>query len=331
MTKSPSLADAWCIAITGPTAAGKSTAALAVASRYPSEIISVDSAQVFRGMDIGTAKPSAAERAAVPHHLLDIRDPADAYSAAAFAQDARRLIEEINGRGKLALLAGGTMLYFRALFQGLDPMPAANPLIRAQIEHEAAQHGWPEMHRRLAEVDPASALRLAPRDAQRIQRALEVFRSSGQTLSSFHASKMVADNANRTSASPLFSLEPEHRDWLHTGIAERFDAMLAAGFVEEVRHLRARGDLHPALPSMRCVGYRQAWQALAGELPMTELRDRGIFATRQLAKRQLTWLRSMPERHVIACDRPDMLGRLIETVDQTLAARPTPFIPTENR
>ncbi len=318
MIRPSTFGDAWCIALTGPTAAGKSAAALAIASRFPSEIVSVDSAQVYRGMDIGTAKPSAAERAAVPHHLIDIRDPVDAYSAAAFAADARRLIGEINGRGRLALLAGGTMLYLRALTRGLDEMPAADPLVRAQIEQEAAQHGWPEMHRRLSQVDPESALRLAPRDAQRIQRALEVFRSSGQTLSSFHASKTAADNADETSAPTIFSLEPEHREWLHARIAERFDAMLAAGFLDEVRHLRARGDLHAALPSMRCVGYRQAWAVLAGEMPMVELRERGIFATRQLAKRQFTWLRSMPQRQVIACDRPDVSSRLLEAVDRAL-------------
>ena len=321
MTQAPTLADAWCLALAGPTAAGKSAAALAIAERYPAEIISVDSAQVYRGLDIGTAKPSAAERAAVPHHLIDIRDPSDAYSAAAFAHDARRLIEEINHRGRLALLAGGTMLYFRALFQGLDPMPAADPPIRTRIEQEAAQVGWPEMHRRLAQVDSASAQRIAPRDAQRIQRALEVFRSSGQTISSFHAMKTEANHTGGTGVVPLFSLEPARREWLHARIALRFGEMLAAGLLDEVRQLRARGDLHASLPAMRSVGYRQAWQVLDAELPLSELRERGIFATRQLAKRQLTWLRSMPDRQVIACDQPDAPSRLLQAVDHALAAR----------
>ncbi len=320
MTNATSLPYARYIALAGPTAAGKSAAAFAIAARHPCEIISVDSALVYRGMNIGTAKPSAAERAAVPHHLIDIRDPQNAYNAAAFAEDARRLIGEINARGRIALLVGGTMLYFRALFQGLDAMPAADPAIRMQIAHEASEVGWPEMHRRLAQIDPATAKRLGSRDGQRIQRALEVFRSGGQTLSSLHATKTGAGNADRTGAPPLFSLEPLQRDWLHARIAERFDAMLAAGLLDEVRHLRARGDLQASLPSMRSVGYRQTWAALEGEMPMAELRDRGVFATRQLAKRQLTWLRSMPDRHVIACDRPDAVVQLVEAVDRSLVA-----------
>jgi tRNA dimethylallyltransferase len=308
------------LALAGPTASGKSTAALAIAQAYDAEIISVDSALVYRGMDIGTAKPSAAERAAVPHHLIDIRDPLQAYSAAEFAADAQRLAGEINTRGKLALLAGGTMLYFKALLDGLDAMPPADPDVRAQLEAQAAEAGWPALHTELARIDPATAARLAPGDSQRIQRALEVFRVSGQPLSSFHRSSN--SNADKVWAkTPLFSLEPEDRSWLHERIADRFDAMLAAGFIDEVKALRARGDLSPALPSMRCVGYRQAWEMLdaheagrPGAFPIAQLRDKGIFATRQLAKRQLTWLRSMPARRVIACDAPDALAQVMQQV-----------------
>ena len=300
------------LCIAGPTACGKTAAALAIAARYPCEIISVDSALVYRGMDIGTAKPSAAELASVPHHLINIRDPLQAYSAAEFAQDAQRLIAEIAARGKLPLLVGGTMLYFKALMDdGLDPMPAANPSIRAALEAQAQLHGWPALHAELALVDPPTAARLAPMDGQRIQRALEVYRISGLPLSSFHATKSRAAPAVSMRATALISLEPADRAWLHARIAQRFDAMLAQDFLSEVRALRARGDLHLDLPSMRCVGYRQAWEALDGTLPMAELRDRGVFATRQLAKRQVTWLRSMPQRQVVACDQGDPLAEVL--------------------
>lgn len=307
-----------CIALAGPTASGKTAAALAIAQRWPVEIISVDSALVYRGMDIGTAKPSAAELAQVPHHLINIRDPLQAYSAAEFVLDAERLLQEITARGRLPLLVGGTMLYFKALFDGIDPMPGADPAIRAAIEAEATQHGWPAMHAQLALVDPPTAARLQPMDTQRIQRALEVWRASGQPLSSFHATKNIAATAHRISATTLISLEPTDRAWLHERIALRFDQMLAGGFLDEVVALRARGDLHPDLPSMRCVGYRQAWEALDGTLPMVELRDRGIFATRQLAKRQVTWLRSMPQRHIVACDAPDALQQVLARVEAAL-------------
>ena len=313
-----------CIAIAGPTASGKSAAALAIAQRWPVEIISVDSALVYRGMDIGTAKPSPTELAAAPHHLIDITDPLNAYSAAEFVRDAQRLIAEIAARGRTPLLVGGTMLYFKALMQGLDDMPRADTAVRERLEARAKALGWPAMHGELAKVDPVTAARLAPADSQRIQRALEVFEVSGRPISSFQtgnqraASNPIADGA-------FFSLEPADRAWLHERIAQRFDAMLAQGFVDEVRRLRARGDLNPDLPSMRCVGYRQAWEALdtAGDAPLTsaqlaELRDRGIFATRQLAKRQITWLRSMPQRRVIACDAPDAEDRLCEGVDRLL-------------
>ena len=305
-----------CIALAGPTASGKTAAALAIAQHWDVEIISVDSALVYRGMDIGTAKPSAAELAQVPHHLINIRDPLQAYSAAEFVRDAEQLLADIHARGRLPLLVGGTMLYFKALFDGIDPMPGADPALRAAIEAEAAMHGWPAMHAQLALVDPPTAARLQPMDTQRIQRALEVWRASGHPLSSFHATKDVAARADRISATTLISLEPVDRAWLHERIALRFDQMLAAGFLDEVHTLRARGDLHPDLPSMRCVGYRQAWEALDGTLPMEGLRDRGIFATRQLAKRQITWLRSMPQRNIVACEAPDALQQVLALVAQ---------------
>ena len=313
--------DARAIALAGPTASGKTAAALAVARERAIEIVSVGSALVYRGMDIGTAKPSAAELAAVPHHLIDVRDPSRAYSAAEFANDAHRLVREINQRGRIALLVGGTMLYFKAWFEGLDAMPPANPAIRAAIEAEAAHVGWPAMHAQLAEVDPVAAEKLAPNDAQRIQRALEVWRASGQPWSGFHGQR-AANDANDT---PLFSLEPNERSWLHERIAQRFDAMLAAGFLDEVKALRGRGDLKPGMPSMRCVGYRQAWELLdeqeanGGAFARDALRERGVAATRQLAKRQLTWLRSMPQRRVIACDAADALDDLLRQVREALA------------
>ena len=316
------------ICLAGPTAAGKTAAALAIAEKHPCEIISVDSALVFRGMDIGTAKPSAAELAAVAHHLIDIRDPLNAYSAAEFVRDAERLIVDIAARGKLPLLVGGTMLYFKALFDGLDDMPAANPEVRAALDAEATAKGWPAMHAELAQVDPITAARLAPADSQRIQRALEVYRISGLPLSHFHAAssaiKKEAAGADSTRARALISLEPADRAWLHGRIAQRFDAMLAQGFLDEVQSLRARGDLHPDLPSMRCVGYRQAWEAMDGRWPMAELRDKGIFATRQLAKRQITWLRSMPQRQVVACDAPDTLAQVMALVHTALDQQTTP-------
>ncbi|MBA2672733.1 tRNA (adenosine(37)-N6)-dimethylallyltransferase MiaA [Ramlibacter sp.] len=307
------------VALAGPTAAGKTAAALAIAHALDAEIVSVDSALVYRGMDIGTAKPSAAERAARPHHLIDIRDPAQPYSAAEFAGDARRLIDEIHGRGRAVLLVGGTMLYFKALFDGLDAMPPADAPLRAQIEAQAAAQGWPALHAELARVDAATAARLGPNDAQRIQRALEVFRLTGRPLSDFHAQ---GGARNGVQPDVFLSLEPDDRAWLHARIAQRFDAMLESGFLDEVRTLRARGDLSAQLPSMRCVGYRQAWELLDAHeargldtqdapFPLHTLRERGIFATRQLAKRQLTWLRGM-QRTAVPCDAPDALERLME-------------------
>jgi tRNA dimethylallyltransferase len=296
------------VALAGPTASGKSAAALALAEQIGAEIVSVDSALVYRGMDIGTAKPTLDERRRVPHHLIDIRDPAQAYSAAEFATDAARAVGEIRSRGKPVVLAGGTMLYFKALFEGLDAMPPADAEVRAAIEAQAQADGWPALHAQLAQVDAATATRLAPHDAQRIQRALEVFRLTGQPLSHFHRN---ATRAPGLRPDLFLSLEPSDRAWLHHRIEQRFDAMLAAGFIDEVRRLRARGDLHAELPSMRCVGYRQAWEALEGAWPPDSVRERGIAATRQLAKRQLTWLRGMPARQVIACDAPDALAQVL--------------------
>ncbi len=313
-----------CFALAGPTASGKTAATLAIAARWPVEVISVDSALVYRGMDIGTAKPTAAERAAVPHHLIDIRDPAQAYSAADFARDAARLIGEIAARGRTAVLAGGTMLYFKALLHGLDDLPAADPAVRAALDARARAEGWPALHAELQRVDPATAARLFPNDAQRIQRALEVFQVSGRPLSGFHSGGARKPEGPLDEAH-LISLEPRDRAWLHARIAERFEAMLAAGLLDEVRALRARGDLHADLPSMRCVGYRQAWATLdAHPAPdaaaLAELRERGVFATRQLAKRQLTWLRAMPGRVVVPADAPDALEQVLAKAQAWLGA-----------
>lgn len=312
------------IAIAGPTASGKTGLAMAIADhlkkRGGAEIISVDSALVYKGMDIGTAKPSQAELAAVPHYLINIRDPLNAYSAAEFARDALACILEISSRGKLPLLVGGTMLYYKALLEGLNDMPGADPVIRARIQKEAEKLGWPALHAQLKLVDPLTAARLAPADSQRISRALEVFRVSGQALSSFQQNAVSTNVAFNALNIPMLSLEPLERAWLHQRIEKRFDDMLAEGFLEEVKTLRARGDLQIDLPSMRCVGYRQAWEALDGIMPMAELRDRGIFATRQLAKRQLTWLRSMPQRHIVQADGAQVVQQALQWVDAQWAS-----------
>ena len=309
------------IAIAGPTASGKTAGALALAAvlapRLPVEIISVDSALVYRSMDIGTAKPTRAELAAVPHHLIDIRDPLQAYSAAEFVQDAERLMGEIRARGALPLLVGGTMLYFKALFDGLSALPETDLAVRARVAAQASEQGWPALHAELARIDPQTAARLEPGDSQRIGRALEVWHLTGRPLSFWHAQ----DSAQALPPMPpalLISLEPTDRQWLHARIALRFDTMLAQGFVEEVKRLRQRADLHAELPSMRCVGYRQAWHALSSNEPLEQWREKGIAATRQLAKRQITWLRSMPQRQVIACDGPDPQGEIIRCVSELL-------------
>jgi tRNA dimethylallyltransferase len=335
------------IALVGPTASGKSAVSLHLARRWPLEIISIDSALVYRGMDIGTAKPTAAELAEVPHHLIDIRKPDQPYSAAEFAADATRLMADIQSRGKHPLLVGGTMLYLKALLHPMDDMPPAQPELRAQLEAEAYEQGWPALHAQLALVDPTTAARLSPNDSQRIGRALEVYRATGKPLSSFHTGGAAAGKP-AAHAMPVISLEPTDRTWLHKRIAQRFDAMLAQGLVDEVRHLMALPHFHPDLPSMRCVGYRQVWDVLHwvasgqangdmgaapegafdlnGDVKNSEhsshinnalsakmvkhIRETGFAATRQLAKRQLTWLRGMPERVVEACDAPGLAERV---------------------
>jgi len=290
------------VAIMGPTASGKTAAALAIARAIPSEIISVDSALVYRGMDIGTAKPNAEELASVPHHLIDIIDPTESYSVMQFRDDTIRLVADISARGKLPLLVGGTMMYFKGLADGLDDLPTADAALRLAIEAEAAQIGWPAMHDKLRALDPETAARLAPNDAQRINRALEIIELSGQPMSALLARR---EKTVLPFDQLSFALEPSDRSVLHARIATRFDQMLGhsddSGIVAEVAGLRARGDLHPALPSMRCVGYRQSWDYLDGSIDRPALRELGIIATRQLAKRQLTWLRSMPARVVIDC------------------------------
>lgn len=305
------------VCLMGPTASGKTAAALEIARHLPCEIISVDSALVYREMDIGTAKPTPAELAQVPHHLIDIIDPTEAYSAMQFRQDALRLTQEIIARGKLPLLVGGTMLYFKVLRDGLDELPQADPALRTQLDEEAARVGMPAMHARLAELDPVTAARLKPNDSQRIQRALEISLLTGQPMSALLAQKPAEPLPMRL--LPL-ALEPSERAVLHERIALRFDLMLRDGGLErEVRALRARGDLHLGLPSMRCVGYRQMWEYLDGSIDAATMREKGIAATRQLAKRQLTWLRSMPERISIDCNRPEataeVLARVREAVD----------------
>ena len=304
------------VAIMGPTASGKTAAALAIAQAIPSEIISVDSALVYRGMDIGTAKPTADELAQVPHHLIDIIDPLDAYSVAQFRNDTLRLVAEITARGKLPLLVGGTMLYFKGLVDGLDDLPGADAALRVQLEADAAAIGWPAMHARLAELDPPTAARLAPNDAQRIGRALEIIALSGQPMSALLALREKTVLPFRLQS---FALEPSDRAVLHARIAARFDTMLKDdALLDEVEGLRRRGDLHPGLPSMRCVGYRQAWDYLDGRIDRAALRETGIIATRQLAKRQLTWLRAMPDRIVIDCLSADPAAQMLAQIKPLL-------------
>ena len=296
-------------ALLGPTAGGKSRLAMQIAARFSSarqvEIISIDSAQVYRGMDIGTAKPSSAERRAVPQHLIDLLDPTEGYSAGRFRDDAIRAVAQIHGRGRIALLVGGTMLYYRALSQGLDELPAANPDLRAQIDLEASRKGWPALHAELAAVDSATAARLDPGDAQRIQRALEVYRLTGMPISELQRKS----RPELPFELKAFSLAPDDRAELHRRIAERFDAMLSTGLVEELAALRKRFQLDAGLPSMRCVGYRQAWQYLEGKCSEKEMRESGIAATRQLAKRQLTWLRRLPDLIAVDPLEPSAINR----------------------
>ncbi len=299
--------------IAGPTASGKTAAALALANIADIEIISVDSALVYRGMDIGTAKPTPSELAAVPHHLINTHDPLQTYSAADFMRDVEPMIAAIQSRGRRPVLVGGTMLYFKAWLDGLDDIPSADLSVRARIDAMAAELGWPAMHQRLQEVDPATAARLNANDAQRISRALEVFESSGRPLSDFQR----GEGKSQWHRVQLLSLEPQQRSWLHERIAQRFESMMALGFAAELDALRERGDLHAGLPSMRCVGYRQGWEALDKygawhEAATQEWLERGQAATRQLAKRQLTWLRSMAARQVIAADQTQAGEQVIE-------------------
>lgn len=303
----------------GPTASGKTACALALAQQLPVEIISVDSALVYRDMDIGTAKPSAAEQASCPHHLIDLISPEERYSAAQFRADAIRLMSEISARGHIPLLAGGTMLYFKALRDGLADLPAADPTLRAQIDADAARLGWPALHAELARLDPESAARLEPTDAQRIQRALEIVRLSGAPLAASYAHSSAPALPCQLHA---IALTVSDRSVLHQRIAERFDAMLAAGFVDEVRQLRARYRLDSGLPSMRAVGYRQAWEFLDGQIDAAAFRFKAIAATRQLAKRQLTWQRQFseqwPELIRLDCLQPDLTGQVATVAERLL-------------
>lgn len=304
----------------GPTASGKTASALALARTLPIEIISVDSALVYRDMDIGTAKPTAEEQAACPHHLIDLITPEESYSAASFRIDALRLMDEITARGRIPLLAGGTMLYFKALRDGLSSLPAADAGLRQQIDDEAARLGWPALHAELARLDPDAAARLEPGDAQRIQRALEIVRLTGRPLADSYARRDMAPPPFRL--LPI-ALAPSDRAVLHARIEQRFDQMLAAGLIDEVRRLRARYTLDLAMPSMRCVGYRQAWEYLDGVDDRDTMRFKGIAATRQLAKRQLTWQRqfreSWPELVELDCLRSDLPDAVAASARRLLA------------
>jgi tRNA dimethylallyltransferase len=305
------------IFLMGPTASGKTGAAVEIYRKLPVELISVDSALVYRDMNIGTAKPDAATLKLAPHHLIDVIDPTEAYSAARFRSDALQLMAEIIARGKVPLLVGGTMLYFNALQGGLGELPQANPQIRAQLDAEALQAGWPAMHAKLAQIDPVTAARLQPSDAQRIQRALEVHAITGKTMTQVFAEQQSAQLPYRLLK---LALVPSDRSVLHQRIAVRFEQMLAAGLVDEVIALRSKYPaLHAELPSMRCVGYRQAWQYLDGEIGLDELREKGIAATRQLAKRQLTWLRGMDDTVCFNCLESDLNSRLCEYIKAWLA------------
>ena len=312
----PGLRKPLVVAIMGPTASGKTAAALAIARSIACEIVSVDSALVYRGMDIGTAKPTSAERALVPHHLIDIIEPSAAYSVMQFRLAALALIAQIHARGRLPLLVGGSMLYFKGLRDGLDVLPPADPEIRRLLNAESVRIGMPAMHARLAAIDPQTAARLPPNDSQRIQRALEIHALTGSPMS-----QLLSLQARPLLPFDLLPIALEHseRSILHERIGTRFLQMLApgaaGGLLAEVATLKARGDLHPGLPSMRCVGYRQAWSYLDGTCDFDTLRDTGIAATRQLAKRQLTWLRSMPERVVIDCVAGDPAPRILREID----------------
>ncbi|MBF7994769.1 MULTISPECIES: tRNA (adenosine(37)-N6)-dimethylallyltransferase MiaA [Rahnella] len=299
------------IFIMGPTASGKTALAMSLMKHLPVELISVDSALIYRGMDIGTAKPTAEELAQAPHRLIDILDPTRAYSAADFRADALREMAEITSRNKIPLLVGGTMLYFKALLEGLSPLPPADPAVREHIEKQAAEQGWEALHSQLSEIDPVAAMRIHPNDPQRLSRALEVFYISGKTLTEL----------TKISGETLpyhvhqFAIAPTRRETLHARIEERFSQMLSNGFEDEVRTLIARGDLHTDLPSIRCVGYRQMWSYLSGEFDYDEMVYRGVCATRQLAKRQMTWLRGWEGVQWLDSEKPEeALNRVIQVV-----------------
>ena len=317
MIRSPPAALPPAILLMGPTASGKTAVALEIAAHFPVEIVSVDSAQVFRGMDVGTAKPSAAERAAAPHHLIDILDPTQSYSAARFRTDAARLMREIIARGRVPLLTGGTMLYFKALREGLSDLPEADTKVRAALDAEAKEKGWPALHAELAQIDASTAARLNPNDAQRIQRALEVFRITGKPMSALQGARIADSLPFRF--MPV-ALVPSDRAVLHQRIEQRFAAMLAAGLVDEVAGLQQKYVLNADLPAMRCVGYRQAWEHLEGAYDLATLRDRGIYATRQLAKRQLTWLRAMPDPKIFDCLAPDLGVQVVGHLARQISA-----------
>jgi len=315
MTESP---PKLAICLMGPTASGKTALAMWLRARLPVEIISVDSSQVYRGLDIGTAKPSAEERAQAPHRLIDIRDPAVSYSAAEFRADALREMADIERSGRIPLLVGGTMFYFNSLEYGLSAMPAADPVVRARLGEQAADVGWAAMHVRLREIDPCAAERIKPQDAQRIQRALEIYELSGEGPSA------LARRAPREPAPWRFlklALVPHDRFWLHERIAARFSVMLEQGLVEEVEHLRQRTDLHPDLPSIRTVGYRQVWEYLTGTVNYTEMTGKALAATRQLAKRQLTWLRTYPNVAEVEVARGDHEAKALGHVQQAMESR----------
>ena len=303
------------ILLMGPTASGKTAIAMALAQHFPVELISVDSAQVFRDMNIGTAKPDATTLREFPHHLIDLISPEEAYSAARFRHDALEAMADITVRGKIPLLVGGTMLYFKALLEGLAELPKACPETRADIDSQANSLGWPAVHAELAKVDPVTAARLHPTDAQRVQRALEIYRLSGRPMSA-----LLDEGQKQAPAYDYLSLGllPSDRSVLHARIAERFDAMLAAGLENEVSALRQNYQLTPDLPSMRCVGYRQVWEAQDGTSPRSEMRDRGIYATRQLAKRQITWIGNTLKPEIFNCLSPGLLQQIEECVAESL-------------
>ena len=312
------------ILLMGPTASGKTAIAMALAQHFPVELISVDSAQVFRDMNIGTAKPDAATLREFPHHLIDLISPEEAYSAARFRHDALEAMADITARGKIPLLVGGTMLYFKALLEGLAELPKACPETRADIDSQANSLGWPAVHAELAKVDPVTAARLHPTDAQRVQRALEIYRLSGRPMSA-----LLDEGQKQAPAYDYLSLGllPSDRSVLHARIAERFDAMLAAGLENEVSELRQNYQLTPDLPSMRCVGYRQVWEAQDGTSPRSEMRDRGIYATRQLAKRQITWIGNTLKPEIFDCLSPGLLQQVEQRVAESLHTSSSPPAP----